>query len=121
MAWSVTMHPDADRRLERLILPDEALADGLLITAPDTAATARRRRALFAALTERIGRLPYDARLGTVPARLARHSGPVYASVVQDDTEALHAWWHWCALGSSIELLDVAYTPHLPTTSHPGH
>lgn len=113
MTWPVTAHPDAEHRLERLILPDESLADGHLITPPGIAAAARRRRALFDALTARLGHAPHDARLGTVPARLPRHLGTVYASVLQDDTDALHAWWRWTALHSRIEVLDVAFTPRL--------
>ncbi|WP_446047297.1 hypothetical protein [Streptomyces olivaceus] len=114
MTWPVALHPGVDKRLERLILPDEALAGGRLITPPDVAAAARRRRDLFATLTERLGRNPYDARLGTAPARLSGHRGPAYASVVQDNTEALHVWWRWSGLRSSVEVLDVALTPHLP-------
>lgn len=113
MAWPVTVHPDADRHFQRLLLPDEALADGHLVTPPDIAATARRRRTLFAGLTAYLARDPHDIRLGTVPARLPRHRGIVYASVHHDDIEACHTWWRWRSLYSSIEVLDVAYTPHL--------
>ncbi len=36
MTWPVALHPGVDNRLERLILPDEALAGGLLITPPES-------------------------------------------------------------------------------------
>ncbi|MFJ3182355.1 hypothetical protein ACIPJN_28765 [Streptomyces sp. NPDC086796] len=120
MAWPVTMRPDIDRRLERLILPDEALAGGHLITPPAVAATAHRRRSLFTILTGRLGRDPHAARLGTTSARLPHHRGTSYASVIQDDTEALHAWWRWSGLRSSIEILDIAYTPRLPAVADLG-
>ncbi|MYZ40617.1 MULTISPECIES: hypothetical protein [unclassified Streptomyces] len=120
MTWPVALHPDIDRRLERLILPDQALADGRLITPPDVAEAASRRRALFAVLTGQLGRNPYAARLGTTPARLPRQCGTAYASVVQDDTEALHAWWCWAGLHSSVQALDVAYTPRLPAAPDLG-
>ncbi|MFK0142476.1 hypothetical protein [Streptomyces murinus] len=113
MPWSVVVHPDAARRLERLILPDEALADGRLITPPHVAAAAGRRRALFDMLVGRLGREPHAGTLGTVHAQRPHHRGTTFASVLQDDTEALHAWWEWHGLGASIQILDLTYTPSL--------
>ncbi|MEO3976676.1 hypothetical protein [Streptomyces sp. CAU 1734] len=120
MTWPVALHPGVDIRLERLILPDEALAGGRLITPPDVAAAARQRRALLMTLTEWLGQNPYDARLGTAPARLPGHRGPAYASVVQDNSAALHVWWCWSGLRTSVEVLDVALTPRLPSAPEPG-
>lgn len=119
MAWSVTVHPDAAQRLERLTLPGDALADGHLITPTHVAAAARRRRALFDGLATHLGRRPNGPWLGTVPVRIPHQPGAVFVSVLEDDTEALRAWWRWHGLCSSIQILDLAYTSSLRSAPDP--
>ncbi|MER6605928.1 hypothetical protein ABT282_08430 [Streptomyces sp. NPDC000927] len=111
MTWRVKFTREAAKKAEKLILPDEALLDGTLITSPDVKARADARQELLDRVTNGLAQQPYSADLGTARStRKLVQFGSLYVSTVQSSAEACHVWWHQVV---GITILDVEFTPSL--------